>query len=145
MSKRVALVVDDNHHNRDFVERLLAHAGFEIRAADGGKAALDVIGDLHSLALAVVDMELADMNGLLVTSELRRRFAKACLVIATMHDDRSLMDSAFQKGCNVFLVKPHGFMELFKRITTDGLDAIRDGAQIVIDQYGPRSFNASQV
>lgn len=145
MTTQVALVVDDNHHNRDFMERLLSHAGFEIRSAAGGKAALEAVATVGALSLAVVDMELPDMTGLQLTFELRRRFEKVCVVIATMHDERSLMESAFNKGCNVFLVKPHGFMELFKRITTEGVEAIREGPCVIIDQYGPRLYKSPQV
>jgi CheY-like chemotaxis protein len=140
MSERLALVVDDTPANRDFLERLLTQARFNVRGAENGNAALKALKDEDTLSLAVVDMQLPDMNGLQLTIELRERYPAALIVIATMYDERSLMDRAFQKGCNVFLVKPHGFMELFKRLTTTSIEDLRAQRYLVIDQYGPRTY-----
>ena len=89
---------------------------------------------------ALFQLTMPDMRGLEVTIALRERFPKALIVIATMYDAYSLMEEAFTKGCNVFLVKPHGFMELFKRLTTMEMDELRATQRLVIDQYGPREF-----
>jgi hypothetical protein len=59
--------------------------------------------------------------------------------MATMLDERSLMEQAFANGCNVFLVKPHGFMELFRRLQEIGPDPEQLN-RMIIDQYGPRPF-----
>jgi CheY-like chemotaxis protein len=136
----LALVVDDTPANRDFLERLLKQARFDVKGADSGESALKLISDVPTLELAVVDMQLPDMNGLQLTVELRQKFPQAYIVIATMYDDKSLMDRAFSRGCNVFLVKPHGFMELFKRLTTQKMEDLLIEKQLVIDQYGPRPF-----
>jgi DNA-binding NarL/FixJ family response regulator len=79
------------------------------------------------------------MTGLQLVIQLRQRFPNVCLIIATIHDEHSLMESAFANSCNAFLVKPHGFMELFKRLNTSNMqDFFADS--LVIDQYGPRPF-----
>ena len=137
-----ALVVEDTPANLDFLMRLLSHADLSVVGANSGEAALELTSVMESLQLAVVDMQLPDMTGLKLIEELRVRFPKACLVIATMHDDSELMKCAFQKGCDIFLVKPHGFMELYKRLTTMGFDKIREQKCLVIDQYGPHPFRA---
>jgi CheY-like chemotaxis protein len=143
MSDKVALVVDDTPANLDFVERLLTHAQLSVRSAGSGALALERVVDVEHLALAVVDMQLPDMDGLQLITELRSRFPNACLVIATMHDDVSLMEKAFTKGCDIFLVKPHGFIELFKRLTTMSIEDIRKNTHLVIDQYGPHPFRVA--
>ncbi|MCU0500101.1 MAG: response regulator [Anaerolineae bacterium] len=140
MAEKRALVVDDNPANRDFLERLMSMAGFQVSGAMTGQAALDACADCTDLKLALIDMELPDMNGIQLTSRLREMYPKALLVVATMHDERSLMESVFLKGGNIFLVKPHGFMELFKRLTTVDLAVLREAEAMVIDQYGPRPF-----
>jgi two-component system chemotaxis response regulator CheY len=140
MTERTALVVDDVPANREFLERLLTTAHFTVTGFGSGKAALSAIGDMDELTLAMVDMKLPDMHGLEVTTALRQRFPDALIVIATMYDAYSLMEEAFSKGCNVFLVKPHGFMELFKRLTTAEMSELRTTQCLVIDQYGPRVF-----
>ena len=140
MSKNTALILEDTAANRMFFERLLSQAGFEIIAAETGKEAIEKLAGEDTLALAILDMEIPDITGLEMTVRLRKRYPDTCIVVATMHDERSLMDSAFNRGCDVFLVKPHGFMELFKRLTTDGSHTLHQNRPIVIDQYGPRKF-----
>ncbi|MDX1992055.1 MAG: response regulator [bacterium] len=140
MSK-ITLVVDDTFANRDFLERLMVQAGFDVRGASSGREALGLLEDVDDLALALIDMQLPDVNGLQLTYTLRQRYPDAYLIVATMHDERTLMESVFLKGGNVFLVKPHGFMELYKRLTTTDLKELRQGGFVVIDQYGPRPFS----
>lgn len=142
MSKKIALVLEDTPANRIFFERLLQQAGYDVISADTGKEALNKVDGLENLDLAVLDMEIPDTSGLDMTVRLRRRFEDCCIVMATMHDERSLMQSAFDKGCDVFMVKPHGFMDLFKRLTSDGSAGLRNARPIMIDQFGMRPFKA---
>jgi two-component system KDP operon response regulator KdpE len=137
MAQNVALVVDDAPANREFLERLLAQAQFAIRGASNGREALQAVADLDTLALALVDMKLPDMRGVQLAAELRRRFPACYIVIATMYDDRTTMEEAFSNGCNIFLVKPHGFMELFQRLVRGEIHVTPDCPHLVIDQFGP--------
>jgi CheY-like chemotaxis protein len=143
MTERKALAVDDASANRDFLERLLGGAKFEVLAAGSGAAALKVVEGLDKLELAVVDWKLPDTTGLDLACEIRARFPDTYLVIATMYDERSMMEEAFANGCNVFLVKPHGFMELFQRLLTTDIDELRAAPSTIIDQFGPRLYKAS--
>lgn len=143
MTERIALAVDDASANRDFLERLLGGAKFKVLGAGTGAAALKVMAEADTLDLAVVDWKLPDTTGLQLAAEIRTRFPDTYLVIATMYDERSMMEEAFAKGCNVFLVKPHGFMELFQRLITSDIKTLRDGPSTIIDQFGPRLFKAS--
>lgn len=143
MSDKKALVIDDTEANRVFFERLLAQAGFEVVSAGDGAHAMELIKSSTAFSLAIVDMEIPDVSGLDLTRRIRQAHPEAYIVVATMHDERSIMDSAFNKGCNVFLVKPHGFMELFKRLTTH--DAKVTEQPLIIDQYGAREYFPSTV
>ena len=143
MAQKKALILEDTAANRLFFERLLSQAGFEIIAAETGQEALEKIANEDVIDLAILDMEIPDITGLEMTARLRKRYPDTCIVVATMHDERSLMQSAFKKGCDVFLVKPHGFMELFKRLTTDGSVALHENRPLIIDQYGPRVFKVA--
>lgn len=143
MAEHVALVVDDAPANREFLERLLAQARFIIRGASSGKEALDLVASEDNLALALVDMKLPDMRGVQLAAELRRRFPACYIVIATMYDDRAMMEDAFANGCNIFLVKPHGFMELFQRLVRGDIHVTPDAPHLVIDQFGLRVLKPS--
>jgi CheY-like chemotaxis protein len=143
MTTKTALIVEDTAANLTFFEQLLLHAGFTIITAMTGKDALAQIKANDDLTLALIDMEMPDMSGLEVTLRLREKFTDTCVVVATMHDERTLMASAFDKGCDVFLVKPHGFMDLFKRLTTQGAAQVHQERPLIIDQYGARQFTTS--
>jgi CheY-like chemotaxis protein len=135
-----ALVTDDEPANRDFLVRLLEQARLQVRGASSGAEALSIADDLDNIRLIVIDNKLPDMDGVALLKQLRTRFPQAVMVMATMLDERAIMAQAFENGCNVFLVKPHGFMNLFKRVQQiDTLDASALSG-LVIDQYGPRPY-----
>jgi DNA-binding response OmpR family regulator len=134
-----AVVVDDEFANRDFLVRLLEQASFKVTGASSGASALLAAKAVPSLALALVDWELPDSTGLEIVRKLREENPEATLIMATMHDDRAMMTEAFRAGCDVFLVKPHGFMELFRRLKEADSDASLL-KRIIIDQYGPRPY-----
>ena len=140
MTERAALIVDDVAANREFLERLLGGAKFKTLAARNGTTALQLVAQMDTLPLAMVDMKLPDMSGLELIGKLRQKFPEAYLVVASMYDERSRMEHAFAVGCNVYLVKPYGFMELFKRLMQDGPETLRNAIPLIIDQYGPRQF-----
>ena len=140
IAERVALVVDDVGANREFVVRLLSGAKFKVLSSSTGLAARQEIASHDELPLAIVDMKLPDISGLELITELRKKFPKAYLVVASMYDERSTIDKAFSAGCNVYLVKPHGFMELYKRLSQSELPVLCAEPPMVIDQYGPRHF-----
>lgn len=118
-------------------------AGFNVKAAATGKDALAIVEGEPTLTLAIIDMELPDMNGIQLTATLRARYPDAYIVVATMHDDYALIEAVMQKGADVFLIKPHGFMELYRRLTTNDLSVLRRQGAVVIDQYGLRPFNTA--
>ena len=140
MAERLALVVDDVGANREFVMRLLNGAKYKVISASTGTAALQLIALEDDLPLAIIDMKLPDMSGLELVVQLRKKFTAAYLVVASMYDERSTIDKAFAAGCNVYLVKPHGFMELYKRLNQSELSVLCGEPPLVIDQYGPRLF-----
>ncbi|MEM9953701.1 MAG: response regulator [Chloroflexota bacterium] len=135
-----ALILEDTPANLQFFERLFSQAGFDIIPATTGKQALEQLNNQTDITLAVLDMEVPDCTGIEMTHILRQRYPDMCIVVATMHDSRTMMQDAFDVGCDVFLVKPHGFMELFKRLTTDGSHVLHANRPIIIDQFGPRAF-----
>lgn len=144
MSLKNALIVDDTDANRFFFERLMTQAGFTVTGARSGAEAVSAMMALPSLAVALVDLEIGDMSGLELLTRLRLQHPDCCLIIATMHDDRSIMESAFDKGCDIFLVKPNGFIDLFKRFSVAPADQLRPEQPLIIDQYGVRHFVAAK-
>jgi len=138
-----AVVVDDEPANRDFLVRLLEQAKFTVEGAVSGKQTLEIAERLgEQVKLVMVDQVLPDIKGIELLRTLRKKLPDAKLVMATMHDELNMMREAFGAGCTAFLVKPHGFMELFKRVqnVTEDTDCLDDLDGLIFDQLGPRPW-----
>jgi CheY-like chemotaxis protein len=140
---RYALVIDDEPANRDFLVRLLEQARFQVKGASSALEALRYAQEIkEGMCVVAIDNLLPDMGGIDLLIKLRPIYPSARMIMATMLDERSLMAKAFENGCDVFLVKPHGFMELFRRLqaaVTTGQDELK---RLIIDQYGPRPYRS---
>ena len=64
------LVVDDDPDVRDIVERCLKDAGYQVWAFADGSGVFDAV-DEHGIDLAVIDLVLPDMDGLMLTRKLK--------------------------------------------------------------------------
>jgi len=135
-----ALIIDDEPANRDFLLRLIEQANYTTHGAGSGKEATSTLDKLeHPPRLIVIDRELPDCEGIELLQQMRKDYPESLIVMATMHDDLPLIRQAFEYGCNVFLVKPHGFMELYKRLTGLEEDPSRLD-NLIIDRMGVRPF-----
>ncbi len=132
------LVVEDEPANRDFLVRLVTQAGFDVSGARDGASALVALEDAPC-AVVIVDIQLPDVSGLELVRTIHARYPDAVVVVASMWDEPRMIGEAFEAGCSVFLVKPHGFMELYQRLKTwpEEQDQLRN---LLIDQYGPRPY-----
>jgi DNA-binding response OmpR family regulator len=139
---KYAIVADDELANREFMVRLIQMAGFEVHGAELGAQALAFAEAAQTLTLALVDHQLPDARGVEIIPKLRAMHPESLLVMATMHDHRELIDEAFSIGTDIFLVKPHGFMELFRRLqeAEGNYESLR---RLIIDQYGPRPYRGA--
>ncbi len=140
MTPLCALVVEDEPANQDFLVRLISLAGFEVKGASTGEEALRYARELSCFTLVATDLQLPDVTDMDLVVQLRALQPEALLLVATVWSEPSKINSAFASGCDVFLVKPHGFMDLFKRLKKlpDGRDQL---TRIIIDQYGCRPYS----
>jgi len=139
MTKRVAVIVDDEPANRDFLVRLIQQAGFESHGAGSGEEAKSIAASVETPILFIIDSQLPDIEGTELAISFRELYPNAKLIMATMLDDLHVIERAFKNGCDAFLVKPHGFMELFKRIQLN-MDEIEN---LIFDKYGVRTYRPS--
>lgn len=139
MASLRALVIEDEPANQDFLVRLISMAGFEVQGAATGEEALRYARELSNLTLIATDLQLPDVTGMDLVVKLRELQPDALLLVATVWDEPSRINLAFASGCDIFLVKPHGFMALFQRLKTlpEGRDQLK---RIIIDRYGLRPF-----
>ncbi len=105
--KRI-LVVDDANLVRRFYRDALERAGFEVDEALNGVEALEKVL-LETFDLAIVDVNMPQMDGITFLKTLRRQAPPVsslpALVISTEAGEQDLA-SARAAGANFYLVKP---------------------------------------
>lgn len=104
-----ALVVDDSKTIRTILRRILAELEYEVLEAANGIEALRVIAaNGPDVALALVDWNMPEMNGLELLKQLRQDPALSALsvVMVTTEAELGHMTSAMEAGANEYVMKP---------------------------------------
>ncbi len=116
LRKRI-LIVDDEAALVRMLESQLAPIGFEVHAVTHGKQALSYAAE-HNVDLAILDINLPDINGYEVAKELRRVYSPWVLpiIMLTVRDRPVDQLRGFAHGADAYLTKPFASIELFQTI-----------------------------
>jgi two-component system cell cycle response regulator DivK len=101
------LLVEDNLHNRDIFQRVLANAGFKvIEAEDGGKALASAASERPDLIL--MDLSIPVVDGWECTRRLKADpdLRHIPIIALTAHAMRGDEERARSAGCDGYLSKP---------------------------------------
>ena len=104
-----ALVVDDSRAIRMILARSLRDLGYEVREAENGRKALEVIEvEKASLKLVLADWNMPEVNGMEMLKQLRLDPALSSLVVVmvTTETDLNQMAAALEAGANEYVMKP---------------------------------------
>ncbi len=114
MSAIKVLLIDDEPAIAKALRPLLQGHGFSVAVAETGA---DGLAQLESFAPALIllDLGLPDMNGVELTTELRRR-TDAPIIVLSVRDAEHDKVAALDNGADDYLTKPFGFLELLARI-----------------------------
>jgi FixJ family two-component response regulator len=110
----MVFVVDDDARVRDALSSLLASAGLDVAVFASAAEFLDA-DKPDAPACLVLDLELPDINGLELLSELADRQAPP-IVFVTGHGDIPSSVRAMKAGAVEFLSRPFGDQELLAAI-----------------------------
>jgi len=104
-SDRTLLIVEDDKSFLQRLARAMEGRGFSVATAE---SVADGLGHLETMspAFAVVDMRLADGNGLEVISALKRRRPDARAIILTGYGNIATAVNAVKLGAVDYLAKP---------------------------------------
>ncbi len=108
------LVVDDEPRIAELARDYLEHAGFEVRIAGSGDAALQDIRR-NRPDLVVLDLGLPGLDGLDVTREIRRD-SNLPVIMLTARDDELDKLLGLELGADDYLTKPFSPRELVARV-----------------------------
>ena len=117
--RKSILMVEDEEGLAKLVKVELEDAGFEVAVQGCGKAALGYTAE-HQLDLAILDVNLPDINGYQVACELRRLHHPWALPILmlTVRDKPIDQLRGFAHGADAYLTKPFDDEELVNTVVT---------------------------
>jgi DNA-binding NarL/FixJ family response regulator len=83
-----------------------------------GKSALEESQNFSDIDIFIVDINLPDMDGLIVSKSLQLHFPYSRILILSMHNNRTIIRNAFQRGIMGYVLKNSGEEELVEAIRT---------------------------
>ncbi len=99
------LVVDDEAHIRDSLNRLLTHFGYEVKTAASAEEADNWMSSLRFDAI-LLDIELPRMKGVEFLSWALEKDPEQAVIMLTGLDDPNLAIECIDRGARTYLVKP---------------------------------------
>lgn len=99
------LLAEDQALVRDGLCALLElEGGFAVRAVNNGKQALAAAAE-EAPDIAVLDVRMPEMDGVVCTRELRKRYPRLPILILTTFDERALVQRCLEAGASAYLLK----------------------------------------
>jgi hemolysin D len=100
------LIVDD----QNFVRKMLQYsleAQLDLEVVGTAHSGQDALAQIEQLRpnIALVDIEMPGMNGLVITRTISEQFAQTKVLVLSSHDDDSYIRDALQAGAKGYLLK----------------------------------------
>jgi len=109
------LLVEDEVKTLAFLAKGLSEAGYEVKTATDGAAALELARSGH-FHLLIVDVMLPKQDGWEVVRQLRAAGARSAILFLTARDSVRDRVKGLELGADDYLVKPFAFSELLARV-----------------------------
>ena len=109
------VVAEDDPSVRNAVERVLELEGYQVKTANDGNAALDLVVSSKPHAV-VMDVMMPFADGLTVTRELRHRGNRTPILLLTARHEVGDRVAGLDAGADDYLVKPFAVDELLARV-----------------------------
>jgi two-component system KDP operon response regulator KdpE len=112
--RRRILVVDDEPQITRVLRTTLSSRGYEIRVANDGDSALDVVSDWPP-DLIITDVTMPNMSGIELTEKVRAKSKIPIIVLSVRGEERSKVQ-ALDAGADDYVTKPFNMNELLARV-----------------------------
>jgi two-component system KDP operon response regulator KdpE len=111
---RHILVVDDEPQITRVLRTTLSTHGYELRVANDGDAALDVMKDWPP-DLVITDLSMPNMTGIELCRKIRTRSQIPIIVLSVKGEERTKIE-ALDSGADDYITKPFSMNELLARV-----------------------------
>lgn len=107
MAGESILIVDDNPTNLKLARVILEGESYSVVTAENAEQALEVLDQMQP-DLILMDLQLPGMDGLTLTSRLRRdeRWKNTTIVALTAYAMKGDAEKAALAGCDGYITKP---------------------------------------
>jgi len=121
------LLVDDEPQIRRTLRSSLTAAGYGVREAPNGEAALEAIRE-EMPDLLVIDINMPGMSGFEVCREIRETSDVPIIMLSVRNSERDKV-RALDAGADDYVVKPFGTQELLARLRANLRRSLQDASQ----------------
>ena len=114
---RPVLIADPDERTRDALGQLFADAGHDVHVTASGKDALDVILEIHPLAV-ILEVALPGISGYEICRAVRARFGESVPIVFVSGSRTESFDrvAGLLVGADDYVVKPYAADELLVRV-----------------------------
>ena len=112
---KAVLVVDDEQNFLALLRWFLSNRGYAVETASNAEDALKLM-DKRPFELALVDIRMGPMDGLMLLEELKRRLPALRVVMMTAYPTVGSIKQSHDKGASAFLTKPVDLQHLMQTI-----------------------------
>jgi len=119
------LLAEDDLSSRRIMTHLLERSGYQVRVAEDGRQALELIGpDVH---VALIDWMMPGVNGVEVCRQLKQATGgRAYAIMVTAKAEKSDIVHALDAGADDYMTKPVDHAELLARVRAAERVAVRE-------------------
>ena len=116
MSVPHILVVDDDAQIRSLLNEYLTENGLRVTTASKGEEMMQIL-DEETIDLVILDLRLADEDGMSLARSLRERLAISVIMLTGVRDEADRV-MGLELGADDYVMKPFSPRELLARIRT---------------------------
>ena len=120
------LIVDDDQNILKLEQAILSRQGYEVTAAQGGKACLTLLAE-RDFDLVLLDVMMPDVDGYTVGRKIRAdaRFDNTPVIFLTAKGGGEALSEGFDGGAAMYISKPFTASKLLAVVRTalDGREA----------------------
>lgn len=133
------LVVDDDPHIRELISFALEKANYQVFIAKDGLQALDICSQ-YSLDLVVLDINMAEMDGLECCQEIRKT-SEVPIIFLSSRDEEIDRILGLEIGGDDYVTKPFSPRELVARIKAILKRTKTVTTAVIVDKERPTVFS----
>jgi NtrC-family two-component system response regulator AlgB len=106
------LVVDDEKNIRASLVKFLESSGHQVKSADSGPSALEILEGEHDFDLVLTDYRMAEMNGLELLKQIKQHRPDTLVILMTAFGTIENAVASIKAGAYDYVTKPFSLQQI---------------------------------